>query len=59
LSFSASGPHETLGLGILIADCEIGALGPERLSEHYSHFFQRKSIYGPIAAQAISMIARG
>jgi hypothetical protein len=25
----------------------------------YSHFFQRKSIYGPIAAKAINMIASG
>jgi hypothetical protein len=28
-------------------------------TQHYSHFFQRKSIYGPIAAHAISMIAKG
>jgi hypothetical protein len=28
-------------------------------TQHYSHFFQRKSIYGPIAEQAISVIARG
>ena len=28
-------------------------------TQHYSHFFQRKSIYGRIAAQVISMIARG
>jgi hypothetical protein len=26
---------------------------------HYSHFFQRNSTYGPIAAQIISAIARG
>jgi len=26
---------------------------------HYSHFFQRKNTYGPIAAKAISVIARG
>ena len=28
-------------------------------TQHYGHFFQRKSIYGRIAAQVISMIARG